>query len=52
MTVYVYFYIINKINIPMLQRRADMSHLIISVPKKLSKSSAEQLNLLGTLFRQ
>ena len=52
MTMYVYVYIIDKINIPMLQGRADMSHLTSSVPKNLSKSSAEQLNLLGTLFRQ
>ena len=35
MTVYVYIYIIDKINITMLQRMADMSHIASSVPKKI-----------------
>ena len=51
MTVYVYIYIIDKINISMLQGRVDMSHLTSSVPKNLSQSSAEQLNLLGAQIR-
>ena len=35
MTVYVYIYIIDKINIAMLQGMADMSHITSSVPKKI-----------------
>ena len=35
MTVYVYIYIIDKINITMLQGMADMSHITSSVPKKI-----------------
>ena len=51
MTVYVYIYIIDKINITMLQGMADISHMTRSVPKKILLSSVEQLNLLGAQLR-
>ena len=47
MTVYVYIYIVDKINISMLQGMADMSHITNSVPNFFYRTQLNNLTFLG-----